>query len=300
MLMKTINATPDVLHEITPLMDKDLLYIADRHKREFTYPIHKHDVFELNFVEHAAGVRRIVGDSSEVIGDYDLVLITSTDLEHVWLQNDCNSDDIHEITIQFRFVLNETSLFRKNPFSRIFRMFDLARRGLVFPMDAVMKVYNQITTISSEKDGYRSFIRFLDILDVLSRCDGARTLATSSYAKVNVSEDSRRILKVKSYIDDNFMDEIKLKTLSDIACMSENAFSRFFKMHTGRTISDYIIDIRLGNAARMLVDTNKTVSDISFLCGYNNLSNFNRVFKRKKGCSPTEFREYYRKIKVIV
>ena len=77
-----------VIHEITPLMGKDVLYIADRRKKEFTYPIHNHEVYELNFVEHAAGVRRIVGDSSEVIGDYDLVLITSPDLEHVWEQNE--------------------------------------------------------------------------------------------------------------------------------------------------------------------------------------------------------------------
>ena len=66
-----------VIHEITPLMGKDVLYIADRRKKEFTYPIHNHEVYELNFVEHAAGVRRIVGDSNEVIGEYDLVLITS-------------------------------------------------------------------------------------------------------------------------------------------------------------------------------------------------------------------------------
>lgn len=298
--MKTATSLQDVLHEITPLADKDLLYIADRHKREFTYPIHKHDVFELNFVEHAKGVRRIVGDSSEVIGDYDLVLITSMDLEHVWMQNECQSEDIHEITVQFRLDLSEDSIFRKNPFSRIYRMLDLARRGLAFPLDAVMKVYNNLSSLSSVKDGFLSFMQFLSILDTLSRCDGTRTLATTSYAKVKVGADSRRILKVKAYIDDNFTEEIKLKDLADIACMSEAAFSRFFKLHTGRTISDYIIDIRLGNAARMLVDTNKNVSDISFLCGYNNLSNFNRVFKRKKGCSPTEFREYYRKIKVIV
>ena len=83
-----------VIHEITQLTGKDVLYIAERHKKEFTYPIHNHKVFELNFVEHAPGVRRIVGDSSEVIGDYDLVLITSPDLEHVWEQGDCTSDDI--------------------------------------------------------------------------------------------------------------------------------------------------------------------------------------------------------------
>ena len=89
------------IREITPLSDKDCFYIADRHKKEFTYPMHCHREFELNFVEHAPGVRRVVGDSAEVIGDYDLVLITSPDLEHVWEQNTCTSENIREITIQF-------------------------------------------------------------------------------------------------------------------------------------------------------------------------------------------------------
>lgn len=289
-----------VLHEITPLADKDLLYIADRHKKEFTYPIHKHDVFELNFVEHASGVRRIVGDNSEIIGDYDLVLITSTDLEHVWMQNSCTSTNIHEITVQFILDLSEDSLFAKTPFRSIYKMLELARRGLAFPMETIMQVYTPLTELSSIKDGYKAFMSFIDILHTMSKSEGMRTLATTSYAKVNIGEDSQRILKVKNFIDSNYMDEIKLKTLAGIACMSEAAFSRFFKLHTGRTVSDYIIEIRLGNAARMLVDTNNTVADISFQCGYNNLSNFNRVFKRKKGCSPTEFREYYHKTKVIV
>ena len=289
-----------VLHEITPLADKDVLYIADRHKKEFTYPIHNHSAFELNFIEHASGVRRIVGDSNEVVGDYDLVIITGTDLEHGWLQNTCTSEDIHEITVQFSFDLGSDSLFASNPFSRIYDMLNLARKGLVFPMEAIMRVYQPLSELSSLKDGFRAFMSFLQILDTLFRCDGQRTLATTSYAKVSLGEDSQRILKVKEYIVCNYMDEIKLRTLADIACMSEAAFSRFFKLHTGRTVSDYIIDIRLGYATRMLVDTNKNVSDISFLCGYNNLSNFNRVFKRKKGCSPTEFREYYHKTKVIV
>lgn len=90
-----------IIREITPLSDKDCFYIAERYKTEFTYPIHNHPEFELNFIEQAAGVRRIVGDSSEVIGDYDLVLITGKDLEHVWEQNDCHSRQIREITIQF-------------------------------------------------------------------------------------------------------------------------------------------------------------------------------------------------------
>ena len=289
-----------VMHEITPLMGRDVLYIADRRKKEFTYPIHNHEVFELNFVEHAAGVRRIIGDSSEVIGDYDLVLITSPQLEHVWEQNTCTSEDIREITIQFDFGMVEDSIFGRNPFLSIRKMMNEARKGLCFPLSAIMSVYKELDTLSSIKDGFYAVMQFMTILYELSRCEGVRTLASSSFAKVAVEDDSRRILKVKNYINENYMDELRLAQLAEIAGMSASAFSRFFKQHTGRNLSDYIIDIRLGYATRKLVDTSRSISEISFECGFNNLSNFNRIFKKKKGCSPSEFRENYHKTRIIV
>lgn len=289
-----------VIHEITPLMGKDSLYIADRRKKEFTYPIHNHEVFELNFVEHAPGVRRIVGDSNEVIGEYDMVLITSPDLEHVWEQNICTSDNIREVTVQFYFDLSEDGFLSHNPFMSMRKMMQEARKGLCFPLDAIMHVYHLIDTLSSIKDGFYAVTQFMTILYELSKCDGARTLATSSYAKVEAESDSRRILKVKNYINKNYMDEIRLATVSDIAGMSPSAFSRFFKLHTGRNLSEYIIDLRLGYASRMLVDTSKSIAEISYSCGFNNLSNFNRIFKKKKNCSPSEFRENYHKTRIIV
>jgi AraC-like DNA-binding protein len=289
-----------VIHEITPLMGKDVLYIADRHKKEFTYPIHSHEVYELNFVERAKGVKRIVGDSSEVIGDYDLVLITSPDLEHVWEQHECTSDDIREVTIQFDFNMTNENIFGRNPFMSMRKMMTEAKKGLCFPLSAIMKVYTQLDTLSQIKDGFYAVMQFMTILYELSKCDGARTLASSSFAKIIVEDDSRRILKVKNYISKNYMDEIRLSTLADMAGMSPSAFSRFFKLHTGRNLSEYIIDIRLGYASRMLVDTARSISEISFDCGFNNLSNFNRIFKKKKECSPSEFRENYHKTRVIV
>ena len=289
-----------IIHEITPLMGKDVLYIADRHKKEFTYPIHNHSVYELNFVENAKGVRRIVGDSQEVIGDYDLCLITSPDLEHVWEQNECHSDDIREITVQFDFSMSDETLFGRNPYASITRMMQEAKKGLSFPLQAIMKVYGMLDTLSSVKDGFYAVQQFLTILYELSRSENARTLASSSYAKVTVEDDSRRILKVKNFISKNYMDELRLPELASLAGMSSSAFSRFFKLHTGRNISEYIIDLRLGYAARMLVDTAKSISEIGFDCGFNNLSNFNRIFKKKKGCSPSEFRESYHKTRIIV
>lgn len=289
-----------VIHEITPLMGKDSLYIADRRKKEFTYPIHNHEVFELNFVEHAAGVRRIVGDSNETIGEYDLVLITSPDLEHVWEQNDCQSDDIHEVTVQFYLDLDENGFFGRTPFASIRKMMLEARKGVAFSMEDILRVYNLLVTLSSIQDKFYAVTQFLTILYELSKSTTMRPLASSSYAKVEVVSDSRRVLKVKNFIAKNYMDEIRLSTVADIAGMSPSAFSRFFKLHTGRTLSDYVIDMRLGYASRMLVDTTKSVAEICYDCGFNNLSNFNRIFKKKKNCSPTEFRENYHKTRIIV
>jgi AraC-like DNA-binding protein len=80
--------------------------------------------------------------------------------------------------------------------------------------------------------------------------------------------------------------------------MTSTSFSRFFHQHTGKSLSEYIIDIRLGYATRELVDTTTSIKEISFCCGFNNLSNFNRIFRKRKGCSPSEFREIYRKKRI--
>jgi AraC-like DNA-binding protein len=251
-------------------------------------------------VEHAPGVRRVVGDSSEVIGEYDLAIITGPDLEHVWEQNTCTSDDIREITVHFYLDLSEDGFLARNPFFSLRKMLLEARKGLAFSLTDIMRVYNLLDTLSSVKEGFYAVTQFLTILYELSKSTEMHTLASSSYAKVAVESDSRRVLKVKNYIAKNYTEEIRLNTLADIAGMSPSAFSRFFKSHTGRNLSEYIIEQRLGYASRMLVDTSNSIAEICYACGFNNLSNFNRIFKKKKNCSPSEFRENYHKTRIIV
>ncbi len=290
-----------VLREITPLGDHDFMYVADRHKKEFDYPIHCHDIMELNFVENGAGARRVVGDSSEVIGDYELTLITSSDLEHVWEQHECHSDDIHEVTIHF-FVdfEDEHSIFHTNPYKSIYNMMMRAKRGLAFSMPAIMAVYHRLARLPSMTDKFYMAQELLSILYELSKFDDAHELSSSTFAKVDVSSESRRVLKVKDFINTHISDTLRLEQLADLVGMTPTAFSRFFKLRTGKNLSEYIIDIRLGLAARRLVDTADSVSEICWSCGFNNLSNFNRLFRSRKGCNPTEFREKYQKTKIIV
>ena len=290
-----------VLREITPLNENDFMYVADRHKKEFDYPIHIHDVLELNFVANAAGARRVVGDSSEVIDNLDLVLITSPDLEHVWEQYECKSEDIHEVTVQFRLNFDlDTSSFRFSSYKSIYDMLIRAQRGLSFPPEAIMLVYHRLARLSSIEEGFIAVQEFFSILYELSKFDDARELASSSFAKVEVVSESKRILKVKNYIDEHYKDDLSLEQLADLVGMTPTAFSRYFKQRTAKYISEYIVDSRLGHAARLLVDTSDSVSEICWATGFNTLSNFNRLFRKRKGCSPTEFREKYQKTKVIV
>ena len=290
-----------VLRELPPLLDSDFMYVADRRKKEFTYPIHKHEVFELNYVENGDGVLRIVGDSAETIGNRELVLITSPDLEHVWEQDKCKSEDIREITVQFFFDFNSSySLFNRTPLLPIKRMFEKARKGVAFTPETIEKVYPLLNSLSSTKDKFYSVINFLTLLYELSLADDTRELASSSFAKVDVDSESRRILKVKEYINKHYTEEIRLADMADLVGMSTTSFSRFFKLRSGKTLSDYVVEMRLGVAARQLVDTTNSVSEICYGCGFNTLSNFNRLFRKYKGCSPTEFREKYFKTKIIV
>ena len=290
-----------VLREITPLGENDFMYVADRRKKEFDYPIHVHDILELNCVANAAGCRRVVGDSSEVIGDLDLVLITSPNLEHVWEQHECKSDDIHEVTIQFSLDFDTPmSWFRTHPFKSINRMLMRAKRGLAFPKEAIMMVYHRIVKLSKIEDSFYMVNELFIILYELSKFDDARELASSSFAKVDISIESKRVMKVKNYIDEHYRDEINLEQLANLVGMAPTAFSRFFKLRTGKNLSEYIVDIRLGHAARRLVDTSDSISEICWTTGFNTLSNFNRLFRKRKGCNPTEFREKYQKTKVIV
>jgi len=289
------------LAEITPLSDKDCFYIADRYITKLTQPILRYAEFELHFTAYAGGLRRIVGDSVNVIGDYDLVLLANKNLEYVWEQNESTSHEIREITIQFSSNLFLSNFLSKNQFDSIRRMLDRAQNGLSFPMSAILKMYKLLDTLSSEKDSFYSVMKFLIILYELSQfCDEAHTLSSSSFAKAGTQSESRRVQKVQEYVNMHYQEDIRLEQLADLSGMTPVAFSRFYKQRTGKCITDYILDIRLGHAIRLLADSEMPIYEICYDSGFNNVSNFNRIFKKKKEHSPKEFRENFRRRKLAV
>ncbi len=288
-----------VITEITPLSEKDCFYLVDRNKTTFDYPIHCHEDLELNFVSNCRGARRVVGDSIEPLGDYDLALIGCR-LEHCWEHDKCDYTDKREITIQFSSKLLSEELLEKNPMKPIQELMRRSVNGLSFGMGTILQLYSRLDDLTKEQPPFLRLLKFLEIIYYLSIAEDSRELATSSFSQSSATSDSRRVMKVKEEIDKRYASHLTLEELASIAGMTPTAFSRFFRKRTGRTLSDYIIDIRLGHAARKLVDTTMTIAEICYDCGFTNLSNFNRAFKSKKGCSPKTFRDNYLKTKLLV
>ena len=289
----------EVISEITRLTDKDCYHLVERHKKQHTYPLHRHGEMELNFVENCSGNRRIIGDSIEVIDCYDLVLMGGG-LEHTWEQYECQSNDIREVTIHFSRDLFSDAFLSKTHLKPLADLISKADVGVAFGMKAIMHNYDRLNELVNMEPGFYSVMKFIELMYELSLTSDYRLLSASAFAHTTMTTDSRRVQKVKDYIDANFKDDIRLQELADLANMTPTAFSRFFKLRTGKSISEYIIDVRLGHAARMLADSTMAVVEICYRCGFNNISNFNRIFKRKKGLTPTEFRENYHKKHIIV
>lgn len=280
--------------EIPPISEKDCYYLQERYKPTFNYPLHKHDAYELNFVEHCKGARRIVGDNIELLGDYDLAFI-GCNLEHVWEQHECASENIHEITIQIPKNLFSEQWLDRRIMQPVKEMFESAKVGIAFGMKAIMISYERLTILAKTEPSFNTAMTMVTLLYDLAVSGDYHRLSSSHYSHAEVPVTSRRIQKLKDYIDTHYQDEIRMETLSDMVNMTPNALSRFFKQKTNRSISNYINDVRIGQATLLLADSTQTVVEISYKCGFNTITNFNRTFKAIKGMTPTEFRESYKK-----
>mgnify|MGYP001028119170 CR=1 FL=1 len=288
-----------IITEITPLSEKDCFYLVDRTKDCFNYPIHHHSEYELNFVEGCQDAVRVVGDSIERIGNFDLCLL-GHGIEHAWEQGECQEKNIREITIQFSADLFGDNLLNKTQMADIKRMLAESSKGIAFSTKAIMHVYSRIENLIKLDSGFYQLVELLQILHELAVNRDYRQLSSTSFAKAKVNSDSRRIAKALEYISKHFKEDIRLCDLAKLVGMTETSFSRFFKLRTGRTMSDYILDMKIGAATRALVDSTTSISEICYDCGFNNVSNFNRIFKKKKKCSPKEFREYYQRHKILI
>lgn len=286
-----MSSTIKILKEITPLTQNDCFSLFSRSKKVFDFPLHFHEEFELNFIQNAAGAKRIVGDHVEEIGSMELVLV-GPNLQHGWFTHKCKDKIIKEITIQFHRDLFDEKFLHRNQMSFIRTLLQRSSRGVLFSEATTEAIMPRLIQLQ-QKHGFDSVLELLSILHDLSASRNLRTLSDISFNIETSSYNSRRVEKIMTYLYNNFSENITLGDAATIAGMAEVSFSRFFKLRTGKTFIDTLNEVRLGHATRMLIDTTNSINEIAYKCGFNNMSNFNRIFKKKKFSTPKEYRQTY-------
>lgn len=282
----------DLLREITPLTQGDCFTLFSRVKTDFDFPLHYHDEFELNFIQNGKGAKRVIGDHISEIDDLELVLV-GPNLQHGWFTHRLKGQQLHEITIQFHRDLLDEKFLRRNQMSFIRQMFEKSLRGILFSGETTEAITPRLASLT-KKHGFDSVLELISILHDLSISRNMRILSDTTFNNTeSISYNSRRISIVMEYLNKNFQKEVSLPEAAKLASMSEVAFSRFFKMRTGKTFVDTLNEIRLGHASRLLIESTQSINEIAYHCGFNNMSNFNRIFKKKKNCTPKEFRLEY-------
>jgi hypothetical protein len=275
-----------ILEDIKSNQGNSSFYVFRYQVPYFQFKWHYHPEFELTYIVKGNGYR-IVGNSYEPFADGDLVLLGSN-LPHTWSGKANGDSDSDAIVIQFssEFIspfleLSESQLIKK--------MLENSSRGIRFDQDE--KLISKIVDLT-ESQGIDRIINLISILDQLSKKQN-RLIAPNTFHNVVSKKSEVRINKVCLFIQNNFQNKIYLKEIADLIYLTESNFCKFFKRATGKTYSDYLNEIRINEASRLLIQTDKTVSQIAFNCGFETLSYFNRVFLNKKGMTPSIYRKQH-------
>lgn len=274
--------------EITPLSPEDLFIVLNHPNAKFDYPVHYHSDFELNLVIGSYG-ERVVGDSVENFSELDLVL-TGPNVPHAWFGSE--NEKRRVVTIQFSEKFIDFPLLEKRLFKSIKDLLYEASKGIVFTRETQDKIKEKILALT-KMQGFQTVLAFFSILHELSISD-RKILASNQFDSQNIVRisKSRRIAKVCDYIDTNYHTQIKLKDVAALVNMSESAFSHFFKKRTRCTYIDYLTSLRIAKSCQLLSETTQTVAEICYACGFENMSNFMRIFKKKKNVTPARYREF--------
>lgn len=286
----------NIQRELTPLSQGDCLLVFDRVKSQFDFPVHFHPEYELNFIHAAPDAQRIVGDHKSYISEYELVLV-GPNMEHGWNNGHCISPQIHEITIQFHRDLIHESLLARNMMKPIKEMLAKAAGGILFTDQTTRLIAPRLQKLS-HRNGVEAFIELIAILHNLSVSENQKVLSPTP-VKTSDFANSDRLKKVYHYIEMKYQEKIKVEEVAKLLHITETTLSRLMKQRTGKSFINFLNDYRIEFATRWLTEGNQSVSEIAVRCGFYNISNFNRRFKKNKGCTPGEYRVNFSGIKRV-
>lgn len=256
---------------------------------------HSHCEYQLFVVLQGTGTR-FIGDSIKSFKRGDLVL-TGADLPHLWRSDEAYFKKGSQLSTQGIVIyLKENFLgedmLQKEEMQLIKRLFKKSARGLEFYgecRNAVIRMMKGLTLMT----GIEGLIQLLKILQVLGNSKEHHYISHTAYRGPVKENETDRMNKVYEYALANFRRKISMPELAEMLCMTSSSFSRYFTMRNNRTFSKFITELRIKHACKLLVETDTPVSIISYECGFNTLSNFNKQFKEIMHKRPSEYKSQF-------
>lgn len=279
----------DIQQEITPVESDDLFVVLDHTDAKFDYPIHCHAEYEINLVLLSSG-KHIIGTREEPFSEVDMVIIAPF-VPHVWKARE---EGNRVITVQFSGKMLDFPMLRLRQFRSIETFLKRAVPAAKFHLSEDDPLVGEVLALAQAKD-FDATVAFLRLLNSMAERDF--TILGDVDSGMRQSR-SRRVARVMEYSQEHLGETIRLSDVSSLVDMSDSAFSHFFKKHTNLSYITYLNGLRISRACRELESTAMSVSEICWDCGFNNKSNFNRLFLQAKGMTPSAYRKYISRILV--
>lgn len=255
-------------------------------QKTFDFPWHQHPEAELTWIVRGTGLR-YVGDSVEPFGPGDFCLI-GANLPHTWLSGSASRKGVHSEVLQFDPAHFGTEFHALPELARIHSLLELAARGICFQHNKPEKLFRKIDRATSP---ICRLAAVLEVLDALAGSPARRVLCLSSWGNSSRRRPAGdRLSRLMCSLAANSDLYPTHQEAARLAGLTPAAFSRFFRRVVGKYYRDYLCDLKLGRALRLLIESDLSISEIAYASGFDNISTFNRAFRIKRGLSPREFR----------
>lgn len=274
---------------------QDSLMVVKRDLPYFDTPFHFHPECELVYILSGSG-KRIIGDKIENFEAGDMVFL-GPNIPHVWYSDPSfYKKDAGllstAIVVYFSKDIFSEKFYLLEEAHALKDLFKKAERGLKIEGRAFEQVASFLEKMP-DSNGMQKIVFLLQLLESISKAHNLEPLASITYKNSYATKDNHKIDKVFHYLNRNFMRDITMPEVAEICHMTPQSFCRFFKARTKITFVDFLNDIRISHARKLLIESEEqTIAEIAYLCGYKNLSNFNKLFKIKTKLTPKEYRKH--------
>jgi AraC-like DNA-binding protein len=267
--------------------------VISREDSFFQSPFHSHPELELVYIKESFG-KRIVGNSVTQFVPGDMVFLGS-DLPHVWLNDEIYYQGISTlkakaIVVYFSKDIFGPTFYEQKETQKITNLFSQAEKGLAVTGKTNEKIARKLEKLTN-KQNFEIIVGLFEILSILSESKEIDFINNDVYLPINNESKIDRLSDVFEYVKENYKEEISLIEIAKIANLTPTSFCRMFKLKTKKSFVEYLNAIRVSNACKLLLETDKGISEIAYECGYKTASNFNQLFKKLTGTTPGEYRK---------